>query len=177
MAPMRGQKPRLCSTIRGAAPVLCLLPCLWGRRVEALCDAMQLDCGALLVLCCKSQLALNARPDDVRARAAALGCGLGLGAAQVARLCRRHPTCLLMCPGTMLAAAEAVRAAFERRREDAVRLCLRNPSVLRTSARPKADKAEVLKQLLALLSGDLGKYQVVSHGARSRGHYICTTGA
>jgi hypothetical protein len=170
---MGGPKPRLCSTIRGAAPVLCLLPCLTGRRVEALCDTMQLDCGALLALCCKNPLGLNVRPDDVRACAAALGGGLGLWAAQVARLCRRHPTCLLMRPDTTLVAVEAVRVAFERRTQDAVRLCLRNPSVLRRSTGSIADKSEVLKQqLLALLSGDLGKYQV-SHGARSSDIHTC----
>jgi hypothetical protein len=163
---------RLCSTTRGAAQVLCLLPYLTGRRVEALCDTLQLDHGALLVLCCKYPLVLNVGPDDVRARAAALRGGLGLGPAQVARLCRRHPTCLLVRPVTTLAAVEAVRAAFDMRREDAVRLCLRNPSVLQRSAGSIADKAEVLKQLLGLPSGDLGKY-LVRHGASCRMTSAC----
>jgi hypothetical protein len=168
---------RLCSTTRGSAQVLCLLPYLTGRRVKLLCDTLQLDRGALLALCCKYPLVLNVGPDEVLARArAALRGGLGLGPASVARLCRRHPTCLLVRPDTTLAAVEVVRVAFDMRREEAVRLCLRNPSVLQRSAGSIADKAAVRKQLLGLPSGDLSKY-LVRHGASSRltSACICTT--
>jgi hypothetical protein len=153
----------LCSRVKAAARLLCMQLDNTQQKVEVLCSILQLEPEELFKKCCKYPRVLTVDPGDMRARASALGGGLGLATAKVADLCRQDPSCLAVPPGTVVAAAEAVREALGLPREEAVQLCLSTPAVLHKSASSIAAKAKALKQHLGLQGRDLGKCMVRPH--------------
>jgi hypothetical protein len=89
---------------------------------------------------------------------------LGLATTQVAELCRRRPTCLMVPSITVVAVVEAVRVELGVDMEVAAQLCVGRPSVFEASPAAIAATSGALKQHIGLQGMGLERCMVRMSG-------------
>jgi hypothetical protein len=144
----------------GAAAVLNRIPESAEAKVKALCAAPRVSRKELLKICIQNVRVLTADHRGMPARLAALGDTLGLTPEQVADMCKRSPSSLLVDPSNAAEVCEATAVALEVERSEAALLCFKIPSLILKQPTKVAEVARWLKQYLGLTCWDLDRYLV-----------------